>query len=164
MGKQAHADGHKPLDLRLAHLHRAAVYLSRIQGASLDSMPSLHSSTGSQEGAKDYEPKTKQSVDDFPVGKQLGRHLNFQLKDVAMKAQIRLTPAVKHSMCQRCGLFLGDAGSVDVQTQNPSLGGRKPWAAIQVIKCTKCGHRRRVPVCATRQPRKGSRATENLGK
>lgn len=163
MGKQTNAGGQKPLDLRLDHLHRAAVYLSDLELSSqhkqgLQNDPEPAEKRIGVQAASIY----KADVKDRSAGNQLSRHLLLQMKDVAMKAQRRLTPNVKHSMCHRCGVFLGDSASAEAHVHNPSSGGRKSWAAIQITKCLNCGLQRRAPVFASRQPRKVNRTTQEI--
>jgi ribonuclease P protein subunit RPR2 len=42
--------------------------------------------------------------------------------------------------------------------ENPSKGGRKPWADILVIECGTCGNAKRYPVDAPRQKRRSLRS------
>ena len=87
----------------------------------------------------------------------MARHLLSHLRGVSLKSQIRLSPAIKHSVCKRCDtLFM--PGSTSTSTiENLSKGGKKPWADVLVIRCDVCHAVKRFPVGARRQQKREQR-------
>lgn len=66
------------------------------------------------------------------------------MRAVSHKSQIRLSRSIKRSVCRRCDALLSMHGTA--QIENASRGGRKPWADVLVVKCGRCGGRKRYPV------------------
>ena len=159
MAKQA-GSGKKGLEARISHLHRAAAYLSHIKTASTHPTKAAVLSGGENEAQASPHGQGQETPGSSSQDSSLARHYLCQLKDVSLKAQIRLSPAIKHSMCRRCGVYLEDKGSMQTHLDNPSSGARKPWAQVKVFQCLNCGHCRRVPVGTSRQPRKTLRTSK----
>ena len=82
------------------------------------------------------------------------------LRSVSLKGQIRLSPALKHSICKRCDALLVPGGTSSVRVENKSRDGKKPWADVLVVTCLVCNATKRFPVGAKRQCRKGQRGNE----
>ena len=95
----------------------------------------------------------------------LGQPRRFisHLRAVSLKSQIRLSSAMKHSMCKRCDSLLVSGSTSASEIENQSRGGKKPWADVLVITCHTCGFKKRFPTGATRQPRRTARG-ESLKK
>ena len=87
----------------------------------------------------------------------VSRQLLVHLRAVSLRSQIRLTPAVKHTMCKRCGILLVPGSTSTSYVENKSSGGRKPWADVLVTICIACGTSKRFPVGAKRQVRRHAR-------
>lgn len=94
----------------------------------------------------------------------LSRLLLVHLRAVSLRSQIRLNPAVKHTMCKRCNLPLVPGSTSTSYIENKSSEGRKPWADVLVTTCTACGTSRRLPLEAKRQVRKDSRIGKGQNK
>ena len=87
----------------------------------------------------------------------LSRQLVVHLRAVSLKSQIRLSPAMKHTMCKRCGIILVPGSTSTFHMENNSRGARKPWAEVSVMTCAACGTAKRFPVGVKRQLRRESR-------
>jgi ribonuclease P protein subunit RPR2 len=71
-------------------------------------------------------------------------HLLTALRSISQKSQIRLSRAIKRSVCRRCNALL--ALNSTAKVENLSRGGRKPWADVLVVRCCSCGDLKRYPV------------------
>ena len=171
----------KHLHSRISYLYQAAVYLSgttdkmHICSASSDK----EEQTGNNrvatatmsEAASDQNlcllsanEETSVVLEEHHVleagNSALSRQLLAHLRSVSLKAQIRLSPTMKHSICKRCDLLLVPGSSATVSIENKSRGGRKPWADVLVMTCTACGTAKRFPIGAKRQLRKEERRAQ----
>ena len=104
-------------------------------------------------------PENDGASKDFALSRQLLAHL----RAVSLRSQIKLTPAVKHTMCKRCNVLLIPGSTSTSYIENKSSGGRKPWADVLVTTCTACGTSKRFPVGAKRQVRRESRIDQAQG-
>lgn len=129
----------KALYSRASYLYQAAAYLE----------------AQSQKPAKatTLEASEASSTDPAPT-LSASRCLLSDLRNVSLKAQIRLSPAVKHTICKRCNTLLLEGSTCSVEVENKSKGGGKPWADVLVRTCKKCSLGRRIPVGAERQKRR----------
>ena len=91
------------------------------------------------------------------VNQGMSPRLLSHLREVSLKGQIRLSPAIKHSVCKGCAALLITGSTSTRQVENKSRNGRKPWADILVISCNACGRHKRFPLGARRQARKSDR-------
>ena len=96
---------------------------------------------------------TEPNASKFP---SLSRRMIEHLRHVSLKAQIRLSPAIKHSICKRCNHLLVP-GSSTTYIENRSKGGRKRHADVLVVTCNACGTEKRFPTGLQRQSRKTER-------
>lgn len=87
----------------------------------------------------------------------IARHLLSHLRGVSLKSQIRLSPAIKHSLCKRCDTLLVPGSTSTSMVENLSKGGTKPWADVLVIQCCICHAEKRFPVGARMQQKRGQR-------
>lgn len=92
------------------------------------------------------------------LSQYIPRQLLSDLRAVSLKTQIRLSPAIKHSICKCCNSFLVDGSTCTQEIENRSKNGKKPWADVLIRKCKNCGYERRFPVAHDRQTRRISRA------
>lgn len=88
------------------------------------------------------------------------RHLVKDLRAVSQKVQLRISPAMKHSICKNCDTMLIDGDTCTSEVENQSKGGKKPWADVLVRKCNVCGSARRFPLVAERQKRRPYRSAK----
>lgn len=151
----------KHLHARVAFLHQAALHLARQQCASNHSLdnghlyqtavPQIEETEASS--AKKFIPAATVAVQ--PLG--LSQHLSSHLRQVALKAQIRLDSSVKRSVCKTCSAVLIAEKTCLMYTENLSRGGRKPHADMLVLQCMACGTKKRFPTDAERQRKKSER-------
>lgn len=87
-------------------------------------------------------------------------HLISQLRSVSLKGQIRLSQAMKHSICKRCDALLVPGNTSSTRVENKSRGGKKSWADVLMVTCHSCKALKRFPVGAKRQRRRPHRASD----
>ncbi len=154
---------HKLLHSRISYLYQAAAYLS------VQREPSTTSSQHKAEvlSCTQVTSKTDASTElrsfsnsQLPCTHSLQRKLVSDLKDVSLKMQIRLSPAMKHTMCKRCDTLILDSTTCTTEVENKSRNGMKPWADVLVKRCSNCGCERRFPVSVDRQSRRPHRISK----
>lgn len=133
----------KHLHARTSFLYQAASYLT------------LHSAISSEnaESKGTVPPETSHVQQPSFLALQLGSDLHT----VSRKAQLRLSVNLKRSMCKSCHTILVPGHTATQTIENESKGRSKPWADVLVVSCKLCGSKRRMPVGATRQPKKKDR-------
>lgn len=152
----------KHLHARVAFLQQAATYLAHqcspeaandLPGVSDDDLSRDTNVTKREDGAQ------LSTVDMLMPAQSSGlpQHLSSQLRQVALKAQIRLDPSVKRAFCKTCNAVLVEGETCLKFIENLSRGGRKTHAKILVVKCQACGTKKRFPMAAARQRKKGER-------
>ena len=155
--KQSKASGNIPnksLHCRVSYLYQAAAYLATQQRHS----GAVAHGTGVQSTATTTDSQNASSELYFdPVS----RRLVSDLCSVTLKAQIRMSPAIKHSICKHCDTLLLDGSTCSNEVENKSKGGKKPWADILVRKCDTCGFTKRFPLAAERQMRRPLRGPDH---
>ena len=180
--KTQKGNAQKHLHSRVSFLYQAATYLAQVDGQSQARVPcisdeskqscdpgrelecaattpkavcedGLHTSTIKQpDMVPEIGPENDWASKDFALSRQLLAHL----RAVSLRSQIKLTPAMKHTMCKRCSVLLIPGSTSTSHIENKSSGGRKPWADVLVTTCTACGTSKRFPVGAKRQVRRES--------
>ncbi|TRX98397.1 hypothetical protein FHL15_000471 [Xylaria flabelliformis] len=135
--KAAGSVPNKHLYSRLSYLHQAATFL------------------GSQVGNTHHFESESPAADQSRL--QLARHLLTDLRATSLKSQIRLSPAMKHTICKFCDTLLIEGETSTSIVENKSKHGKKPWADVLVIKCNACHGVKRFPVQAQRQKRRPQR-------
>lgn len=158
---------------RASYLYQAAVYLANCaQRAELgnqaeaspedtkqqhgDNAPSLSKSetpSGRGNGQDQCSKEHKATIN-------LSHQVVSDMRSVSLKAQIRQSPSIKQTICKYCDAVLIEGKTCHSSVENPSKGGRKPWADVLVIRCDTCGNVKRYPVSAPRQKRKPFRTAE----
>ena len=131
----------KHLHARVSYLHQVAQYLSsssvETAGPRLGSsrMTTTEPNASSTAATSCSQLKRSQS-----------RYVLSQLRGVSLKGQIRLSPALKHSICKRCDMLLISGSTCSQAIINESSGGKKPWADVLVMNCLWCGTEKKFPV------------------
>lgn len=150
---------HRALCSRISYLYQAAAYLStQVQPPTpIPKDEAADSQNNNIELSKDDSSRHKPILSDSQHAHALPRKFVSDLRDVSLKMQIRLSPAMKHTMCKRCDTLLVDGRTCATEVENKSKGGRKPWADTLVKKCLNCGCERRYPVNSDRQTRRPHR-------
>lgn len=140
------------LHSRISYLYQAATYLSNVQ--STDAGDHDHA------GEECLNAQDKQRNVDKAKNTPLSRLFLSQLHDVSRKGQVRLSPNMKRTICRRCHALLQPGHSATMVVENPSRGGKKPWADLLVVQCNACGAQKRFPVGMTRQPGRCKRGSK----
>ncbi|KAK5663198.1 hypothetical protein OQA88_6616 [Cercophora sp. LCS_1] len=145
---------------RASFLHQAAAFLSSAQQkqAPLSTQPTeMSRETPTTAETPAIATASLQTVSEgFPL-QGVARRLATDLRSVSLKTRIRLTPAMKQTICKSCDSILIEGQTCTSSVENKSRGGRKPWADVLVRKCHTCERERRYPISAPRPPRKTSR-------
>lgn len=168
-GKKGISVPHKHLHARISYLYQAATYLAN---ASQHDGPRTNTSrinstiTGMEFQGKKGNGVEKVENAQFNVDEDssLPTHSNSltnangniestrllsHLRSVSLKSQIRLSPAMKHSICKRCNSLLIPGRTSSNRMENKSRGGKKAWADLLVVTCDICGMVKRFAVGAT---------------
>lgn len=132
----------KAVHSRVSFLFQAASYLATSQPPS----------------GKDVEQSTKQVAAKAETVEAatnpISRRLASDLRSVTLKAQLRVSPQIKHAICKNCDTILIDGSTCTNAVENKSKGGKKSWADILAKKCNTCGVVKRYPLTAPRQKRR----------
>jgi ribonuclease P protein subunit RPR2 len=139
----------KHLHARSTFLYQAATYLT-LQTATPDDI-TIDVAQDKESGSHDAFETQRRS----PLALELGS----DLQQVSRKGQLRLAVDLKRSMCKSCNTVLVPGHTVVQTIENPSKGGKKPWADVLVVACLVCGGKKRFPVGAAKQLKKVKRKT-----
>ncbi|RYP89521.1 hypothetical protein DL770_004340 [Monosporascus sp. CRB-9-2] len=158
--KAAGSVPNRPIYSRISYLYQAAAYLSsarQSEGQIPDGTPqsSENETAAGQHAQSSSVNTTKQAM---------SRRLLTDLRASSLKAQIRLSPAMKHTICKYCDTLLVEGDTSTSFVENQSKGGKKPWADVLLVKCNTCGGLKRFPVQAPRQKRRPIREAESKNK
>ena len=137
------------------HLHSRASFLYQA-AYHVDSAAS-----SSQVSEKLAKAAYSEAADDTLLNTGSSREMVYHLRGVSRKAQIRLSPFIKHTVCKRCDSLLREGSTLRTFLENKSRRGKKPWADMLVHECTQCGFIRRFPIGAQRPPRRPTRVINN---
>lgn len=138
---------------RINYLYQAATYLNGTSKVDEEATTNLgadeeHVARSQAKGEKPAEGVVKQAV---------SRQLLTDMRATSLKTLIRLSPAIKQTVCKYCDTLMVQGQTCTSVIENKSKGGRKPWADILVITCKTCGGMRRFPVHSPRQKRRPAR-------
>ncbi|KAM3066736.1 hypothetical protein ACMFMG_011939 [Clarireedia jacksonii] len=143
----------KNLYSRVSYLYQAATYLAMREQSDLDKLSTeTENRSSTMNGEKKHEAPLR----------PLSRRLLSDLRSVSLKGVMRISPAMKNSICKNCQTLLIDGSTSTAEVENKSKGGKKPWADMLVRKCNTCGLEKRFPVAAERQPRRPHRSTSKV--
>ena len=150
------------LHSRVSYLHQAAVYLALEETKANRKPPSdgekPHLETRGLVKIKEELQETSGSLHQSSA-----RRIVSDLRGVGGKVLIRMSPAMKQSICRNCDTLLFDGSTCSVEVENKSKGGKKPWADVLVRKCCTCGYVKRYPL-GERQKRRPHRAVPTQDK
>lgn len=135
----------KALHSRVSFLFQAASFMAT-QKQNLESSPNEHST-------KHVAAEAGKPTADL-ASNSISRRLASELRAVSLKAQLRISPSMKHAICKNCDTVLIERSTCTNEMENKSKGGKKPWADVLVRKCHICGVAKRYPLTATRQKRR----------
>lgn len=148
ISKKAGSVPNKALYSRISYLHQAATYLTTQE----QQIKTGTAETVATETDKKHVPRTYRST---------SCHLISDMRNVSQKAIIRMSPAMKHSVCKSCDTPLIDDVTCSSQIENLSKGSKKPWADTLVRKCNICGCAKRFLTASKRQIRRPRRNLES---
>ncbi|KAI1188167.1 Rpr2-domain-containing protein [Nemania serpens] len=146
----------KHLYSRLSYLHQAAAFLGSQVTKTRDSKSDISTSRSIREEGARPDAQKYEFSDQMRL--KLARYLHSDLRATSLKSQIRLSPAIKNTICKFCNMLLIEGETSTSVIENKSKGGKKPWADVLVISCNTCGGVKRFPVHAPRQKRRPQRA------
>ena len=176
----------KHLHSRISYLYQAATYLTlnKVHREESQSKPTRKNQdfiglNGEYPQGEATAPESSQerevcadledgdvAISDGPASHSLSNtlgtpcHLLSHVRAISRKSQIRLSPAMKHSICKRCSVLQIPGSTSTSRMENNSRGGKKPWADVLVTTCSLCGTAKRFPVGAKRKPRRSERSGE----
>jgi ribonuclease P protein subunit RPR2 len=161
MGKSKAANSarnvpNKALHSRVSYLYQAATYLAAQQRHS-SAAKSDSDETEDAKGNGNAIVVEKPSANSEFTLQPVSRRLISDLREVALKVQIRVSPTLKQSICKNCDTLLVDGSTCSNVVENKSKGVKKPWADMLVRRCNVCGFQRRFPLAAKRQKRRPHR-------
>lgn len=139
----------KPCYSRVSYLYQAATFLAQQR--------SFEASSSSKMTARNDASASTSTQDALP---RASRRLVSDLRNISLKTQIRLSPAMKHSLCKSCNTILVAGSTCTDEIENKSKERKKPWADILVRKCNTCNAERRFPLAAERQKRRPRRQVD----
>lgn len=142
----------RPIYARMSFLYQAAAYLSDHAGSKGTA------DTSAEQGATitiNQVGNTRGA--DLKMREALSRQYITDMRSTSKKAQISMSPALKHTICKYCDTLLVEGQNSTTTIENMSKGGRKPWADMLIISCRTCGGFKRFPVHAPRQKRRSGR-------
>lgn len=139
----------KHIHARLSYLHQAASYLSRVLDEPYLGAKEKAVASVDERAAKEYSHHAQ------------SRHLISQLRAVSLKAQIRLSSQMKHTLCKRCNSLLVAGRTSNEEVMNESKEGRKPQADVLVVRCDFCGTVKRFPVGQSRESKTPATIKDN---
>ena len=138
------------LHARTTFLYQAATYLTLQAATETPEQGKEHTETSIRVPNNANVRVRPQSA----LALQMGTHL----RAVSLKGQVRLSTALKRTLCKTCNAILIPGQTSTQAVENESRGGRKPHADVLVIECSFCKSKKRFPVGATRQQKKAKRA------
>lgn len=151
---------------RLSFMYQAASFLA----ASSTDQSQISDQAISQKTGSDYRmkvdgdninhPNSEKNRSTTMQTRNMSHRLLADFRSVSLKSQIRVSPAIKRSICKFCDTLLVEGQTCTSTVENTSKGGRKPWADVLVIKCRTCHHAKRFPVNAPRQHRRPLRTAK----
>ncbi|KAI1779153.1 Rpr2-domain-containing protein [Hypoxylon cercidicola] len=147
----------RPNYSRISYLYQAASYLANRSQVTDPNSATQYSETTETK----VEAESKQTSRISHADQALSRRLVTDLRATSHKSQIRLSPAMKRSICKYCDTLLIEGETSSSAVENNSKGGKKPWADVLVVKCLICQGVKRFPVEAPRQKRRPIRERES---
>lgn len=155
----------KAMHSRVSYLFQAATYLATQHSKAPEAL--VESSTNRGSDAQAYgamgmaKAEMRAPSDSKALLQPASRRFISDLRAVSLKAQMRMSPGMKHTVCKNCDTLLVDGSTCTSQVENKSKEGKKPWADVLLRKCNTCGMVRRFPVAAERQKRRPQRSTQD---
>lgn len=135
-----------PVAARARYLHQASTYLSSHQVVE-------------NKASQPQQESSKVSSGTFKSAQSM--RLVSHMFAVSRKGQVRLSSDIKHSVCKCCNTVLIQDSTSTTRVENDSKHAKKPWADVRITECLNCGTKKRFPIGAKRQQRKGKRGVND---
>lgn len=145
-GKKETSVQNRHLYSRASFLYQAAKYLT-LSDAELNDSQNSRSDEATSSTSRNRN-----------VLQGAARRMATDMRAVSLKTQMRLSSAVKQTVCKYCDSLLVEGESCTSIVENNSKGEKKPWADVLVRRCGTCGGEKRYPVNSPRQERRSRRA------
>ncbi len=150
--KPAMSNPQKAMHSRASYLYQAAAYFATVN--KTEDINTKKSASRTPDSARTDEINANTPTQSLP------RRFIADLRSVSQKAQIRLSPEMKHTICKNCDTLLVDGSTCTNEVENRSREAKKPWADVLLRKCKTCGSETRFPLTAQRQKRRPQRASK----
>lgn len=156
----------KPSYCRLSFMYQAATFLAAVsadqgqasdQAASQKTDADIHMEIGGEDVDHSHADKDRRAATQT---RNMSHRMLADFRSVSLKSQIRVSPAIKRTICKFCDTLLVEGQTCTSTVENTSKGGRKPWADVLVMTCHTCHHSKRFPVNAPRQQRRPFRVAK----
>lgn len=149
-GKPAPGVQNRHIYSRVSYLYQAASYLA--------SRSAPNSTSGSNSEHITQTDDQKRAI------QNVSRQLLGDMRSASLKVQIRQSSSVKRTICRYCDTLQIEGKTCNSVIENPSKGGKKPWADVLVSKCLTCGNSKHYPVSAKKQKRRHLREAAGVEK
>ncbi|KAH8662191.1 RNAse P Rpr2/Rpp21/SNM1 subunit domain-containing protein [Xylariales sp. PMI_506] len=177
MGKprQVGSVPNRPIYSRISFLYQAAAYLANVSSTNITQQhegqiraeesgtnPGYQATISHKKATTAATTSTTTAAETKAVHikQAVSRRLCTEMRAASLKTQIRLSPAIKHTICKFCDTLLIEGETCTSVVENPSKGRKKPWADLLVITCNTCNRVRRYPVNTPRQKRRPVRSSQ----
>jgi ribonuclease P protein subunit RPR2 len=135
---------------RISFLYQAATYLTNIPYTTPESIPR------EQESKPENDPLQQIDNSDLPFTDSssrkpasqfaLSQYYASQIATIARKAQFKISPSLKRTICKGCKVVLIPGSTSTSAIENLSRNAEKSWSDVLIITCKLCGMERRYPV------------------
>ncbi|KAK9414256.1 putative Rpr2-domain-containing protein [Seiridium unicorne] len=150
--KQPGSVPNRPLYSRLSYLYQAASYLA---GTAESATPPA-SAPEEHDGKPENPSGCEENSSGQKIRRAVSRRLLHDMRATSLKGLIRLSPAMKRTVCKYCDTLMIEGETCTSVVENMSKGGKKPWADVLATTCKTCGGVKRFPI-APRQKRRPAR-------
>ncbi|KAI6712792.1 hypothetical protein PZA11_000516 [Diplocarpon coronariae] len=152
----------KAIHSRVSYLYQAAAYMAALRETAESTRDRTTADAGGG-GQQEKDSSTSRSTGpEKPLSQPASRRLVADLRFVSQKVLMRISPAMKHSICKNCDTMLLHGPTCTSEIENRSRGGKKQWADVLVRKCNVCGLAKRFPLTDKRQKRRPQREARRI--
>jgi ribonuclease P protein subunit RPR2 len=135
---------------RISFLYQAATYLTNIPYTKSESIPQKQESN-TENGALQQNDSSDLPFTDTSSRKPasqfaLSQYYASQIATIARKAQFKISPSLKRTICKGCKVVLVPGSTSTSAIENLSRNAEKPWADVLIITCNLCGMEKRYPL------------------
>jgi ribonuclease P protein subunit RPR2 len=135
---------------RISFLYQAATYLTNIPYTKPDSIPQKQEikseNSTLQQNDNSNLPFAGTSSRKPASHFALSQYYASQIATIARKAQFKISPNLKRTICRGCKVVLITGSTSTSAIENLSHNGEKPWADVLIITCNLCGMEKRYPL------------------